>query len=468
MGLVEAESPADGLSDSGPGRGPASGDSQRPGRERADQAEGRLRGHFRYGGGRMDAIRRARPEAPALDGAGLPARVAQRLIPEFGDDTPLTEITTDRIEEFREKMVAEGKLSAADDQQAAAAAALSLRRAQRAFGLQINPVANAERQPFKRSGDFRALTPNEVALLAANAEHDQDAALFEIAAFTGLRLGELRGLRWSDVDWMHRLVHVRRSYTRHEIGPTKSGKVRSVPLVDQAARALDRLSRRDHFTGEDDLVFVNAVGDAIEESAMRRRFYLALKRAGIQHIRFHDLRHTFGTIAVQAFTLTDVRAFMGHADIATTMIYIHHVPQNDAAEKLSELLDARTSDEVGCEMGAKSGTGEEGAASETPATQEETDAGGGTRTPDTRIMMTARRGRLPWGRPRSGVSTCPQFAAKSGVGRTARRTVSTGPIIAAPELHFGGSAQSAHQGGPWRREERTCGWTNGPRPLASW
>ena len=90
---------------------------------------------------------------------------------------------------------------------------------------------------------------------------------------------------------------------------------------------------------------------------MRRRFYLALKRAGIEHIRFHDLRHTFGTIAVQAFTLTDVRAFMGHADIATTMIYIHHVPQNDAAEKLSELLDARTSDEAGCEMGAKSRTG---------------------------------------------------------------------------------------------------------------
>ena len=55
-------------------------------------------------------------------------------------------------------------------------------------------------------------------------------------------------------------------------------------------------------------------------------------------IRLHDLRHTFGTLAVQAFPLTDVKAYMGHADIATTMIYVHHVPQIDAADKLSQLV----------------------------------------------------------------------------------------------------------------------------------
>lgn len=56
-------------------------------------------------------------------------------------------------------------------------------------------------------------------------------------------------------------------------------------------------------------------------------------------MRFHDLRHTFGTLAVQAFSLTDVKAFMGHADIQTTMIYAHHVPQPDAADRLTKLLD---------------------------------------------------------------------------------------------------------------------------------
>ena len=58
----------------------------------------------------------------------------------------------------------------------------------------------------------------------------------------------------------------------------------------------------------------------------------------LKPIRFHDLRHTFGTLAVQVFPLSDVKAYMGHADIATTMIYVHHVPQLDAAEKLSRAL----------------------------------------------------------------------------------------------------------------------------------
>lgn len=71
---------------------------------------------------------------------------------------------------------------------------------------------------------------------------------------------------------------------------------------------------------------------------MRRRFYAALDAAGLPRIRFHDLRHTFGTLAVQVFPLSDVKAYIGHADIATTMIYVHHVPQVDAAEKLSAAL----------------------------------------------------------------------------------------------------------------------------------
>ncbi len=57
---------------------------------------------------------------------------------------------------------------------------------------------------------------------------------------------------------------------------------------------------------------------------------------------FHDLRHTFGTLAVRAFPLSDVKAFMGHESIDTTMIYVHHVPQTDAAAKLSKLLSARS------------------------------------------------------------------------------------------------------------------------------
>ena len=79
-------------------------------------------------------------------------------------------------------------------------------------------------------------------------------------------------------------------------------------------------------------------GEHFDDSALRRRFYAARIRAGLKRIRFHDLRHTFGTLAVQVFPLSDVKAYMGHADIATTMVYVHHVPRLDAAARLSAAL----------------------------------------------------------------------------------------------------------------------------------
>ena len=113
-------------------------------------------------------------------------------------------------------------------------------------------------------------------LLAAHAANEQDAVIFRVAAFTGLRLGELRGLRWGDIDWSPARPRSPLVHGRRRAGPPKSGKVRSVPLVDQAARALDELSRRERWTGDDDLVFVNAGRQHIEDSALRRRFYAAL------------------------------------------------------------------------------------------------------------------------------------------------------------------------------------------------
>ncbi len=175
-------------------------------------------------------------------------------------------------------------------------------------------------------------------LLSSHAASSQDAAIYTIAAYTGLRLGELLALRWRDVDFTKRIIHVRWSYVQGREDRPKSHRVRSVLLIDQAARALDELSRREQFTDPDDLVFVNTVGKHVDGDALRKRYHAA----GLRRLRLHDLRHTFGTLAVQAFPLTDVKAYMGHADIQTTMIYVHHVPQHDAADKLSRVVAAGT------------------------------------------------------------------------------------------------------------------------------
>lgn len=209
----------------------------------------------------------------------------------------------------------------------------------------VDPAEDAERITLRRSGDFSVLSPPEVEALARAAENEQDAALFVVAAYTGLRLSELRALRWRDIDFGKHLVHVRRNLPAHggERVP-KSGLVRSVPLVDRAAAALDGLSRREFFLSGDDFVFPNQIGGPFDDNRLRHRFHAARERAGLKRLRFHDLRHTFGTIAVRAFPLTDVKAYMGHADIQTTMLYVHHVPQVDAANRLSAVLSAETAD----------------------------------------------------------------------------------------------------------------------------
>lgn len=292
--------------------------------------------------------------------------VERRLLPEFGP-APLEAVTTQLIDAWRAGLVEGGRLA---DGEALSARTINkylgvmhsiLKRAQRVYGLAANAAAWAERQPVTRSGDFNVLSAPEVEALARAAregrhrkppkhqtgaewrrklreQDEQDAAIFLTAAYAGLRLGELRSLRWRDLEFDKRLIHVRHSYVMRTEDVPKSGRVRSVPMIDQVAVALDQLSRRPEWTGDDDLVFVNPAGEHIEDSALRRRFYAALKAAGLKHIRFHDLRHSFGTLAVQVFPLTDVKAYMGHADIATTMIYVHHVPRVDAAEKLSAAL----------------------------------------------------------------------------------------------------------------------------------
>src|SRR5262249_54337571 len=99
-------------------------------------------------------------------------------------------------------------------------------------------------QAERRSGDLDVFRPDEIRQLVAAAECEQASTLYLTAAFSGLRFGELAALRWSDIDWQRDLIHVRRALARGAIESPKSGKVRSVPMVPDVARALARLGQR--------------------------------------------------------------------------------------------------------------------------------------------------------------------------------------------------------------------------------
>ncbi len=273
------------------------------------------------------------------------------LLPEFGADTLLRTIDTRRIDTYRERLLTETHLSRRTVQKILVQLYAILKRAKRKGWIEINPAEDAERVTVPRTGEFNVLSPEEVHAVARADDSELYGAIYITAAFTGLRMGELRALRWMDVDFSNRIVHVRRNLVRDARGAPKSQRVRSVPMTDPVAVVLDRLSRRDDCTEPEDLVFTLGYNEPVHQDTVRKRFYAALEQAGLGHLRvrpdgerrehpivFHDLRHTFGTLAVQAFALSDVMAMMGHAQIATTMIYVHHVPQHDAAARLSALL----------------------------------------------------------------------------------------------------------------------------------
>jgi len=218
-------------------------------------------------------------------------------------------------------------------------------RARKVYGLPVNPVSAVERHPVRSAGGIDVFSPEEVWALVRAAASDQDGALYLTAAFTGLRRGELLALRWRDVDFSACTVRVRASYAGGALTTPKSGKVRSVPLAPEVATALAKLSQRDWFTGEDDLVFPGETGSYLDGSALRRRYVDALAKARLRSLRFHDLRHTFGTRMIAKADIRRVQEWMGHADIQTTMRYLHYTPREEDAQLVAEAFQvgSRTS-----------------------------------------------------------------------------------------------------------------------------
>jgi integrase len=173
-----------------------------------------------------------------------------------------------------------------------------------------------------------------------------DRVIYLTAAMTGLRRGELVALRWQDIDWQAGLIRVRRSYTRGEFGTPKSRRSsRAVPIADRVAAELERHLQRSQFQGDMDLVFCHPqIGGVYDPSKLRRRFAAAVKRAGLRPIRFHDLRHTFGTrMAAAGAPLRSIQEWLGHSDYRTTSLYADYAPDSSQGAVWAERAFANAS-----------------------------------------------------------------------------------------------------------------------------
>ncbi len=179
-------------------------------------------------------------------------------------------------------------------------------------------------------------------LLTCPALSEKAKSIYEVAIFTGLRQGELWGLRWGDVvlDGDRPECVARHSYD----GPTKASKLRRFPLLPRAAQALRRVRDRSEDTSPEALVFPNPAGnmhgggyDAGWSSSARRR-------AGIRReVVFHSFRHTCASHLLQGtwgrtWAIVEVRDYLGHSSVAVTERYAHLQPG-----RLHELATATAS-----------------------------------------------------------------------------------------------------------------------------
>jgi integrase len=190
------------------------------------------------------------------------------------------------------------------------------------------------------SRDFQWLRSDDEVrrfLVAARDEGENVFAFYAVAIYTGMRAGELAALEWPDVDLERRLIAVQRSFD----GPTKSDRVRYVPILDP----LLPLLREWRLRHPGRLVFTNVAGTMYGPSArifqevlhrvLDAAKFRKVQRSGKErpYVRFHDLRHTFASQWVmRGGDLFKLQKILGHQSVQMTMRYAHLAPDAFAAD----------------------------------------------------------------------------------------------------------------------------------------
>jgi integrase len=302
--------------------------------------------------------------------AGYRAHVRVYVNPALGS-IPLQSVTTDQLSTFYLQ------LHRAGGRDGAALAPATVRRIHatlhRAFRdamswgyLNRNPAALAVKPKQRGAGsvEMRTWTAAELRRFLDHVRDDRLFAAWRLAASTGLRRGELLGLRWRDVDLDAGRVSVGQTLTtvgnKVAFGEPKTARGKRSIALDgvtinalrtwRARQAEERLTFGPAWR-DTGLVFGREDGSLIHPDTFSFRFDRQVRAAGLPRIRFHDLRHTHATLALQAGVPAKVVSErLGHATVAFTLdVYCHVIPalQEDAAERIAALVDASDSNVSG-------------------------------------------------------------------------------------------------------------------------
>ena len=179
---------------------------------------------------------------------------------------------------------------------------------------------------FKENNQhLRFLEKDEIIKLITNGPEPLKSIII-VALNTGMRRGEIMGLKWRDIDFRRGVIH---------LFNTKNGEKREVPMNEEVKNAL--IGIRKHPKSE----YIFTKNDGRPYGDFKKSFFTALKKSDIKEFRFHDLRHTFAShLVMSGVDLNTVRELLGHKSLAMTLRYSHLSPSHKkhAVETLSKHL----------------------------------------------------------------------------------------------------------------------------------
>jgi integrase len=215
--------------------------------------------------------------------------------------------------------------------------------------LNSNPLRDTERpRDVRHEGrEMQILTPEQVGQLLENTPDRKYQTLFLFAVMTGARQGEILSLKWSDLDFDRKQVHIQRTGRDGRIFPTKTlCSNRWVDLSPVAIRELKKWRLESPYSRDEDLIFPTDTGNMMSRNNLVERYYTpALKKAKLPMVTFHGgLRHTYASLMIeQGENLKYIQTQLGHSSPTVTLnVYTHLLkPTNqEAVQRLENTIFA--------------------------------------------------------------------------------------------------------------------------------
>ena len=267
---------------------------------------------------------------------------------------PLEKLTTMDLQKFYRKLLTKGRVERVESKEQpkglsaktvrninqVISSAMDLAVAQKI--IPANPTDACE-LPKVEHKEMQTVPVEQLSAFLEEAKRSGVYEMYYIELATGLRRGELLGLRWQDIDWKNGIIKVRRQVARvnGEIveAPLKTkNSYRAVTISLQAIEVLKQQKSKTH----DQYVFPSPNGGPISPDSVNNMLKRVLERAGIPKVRFHDLLHTFATIALQnVVDIKTVSGMLGHFSAGFTLDTYAHVTtsaQKEAAQTMGNVL----------------------------------------------------------------------------------------------------------------------------------